>query len=160
MLWLKARSKAWERHRVAGHLILKAICESQSKTHSSLTSRNPGFAVGEGTGACCGHGSESIAWQRNCDEVAFGGIARVHRKGAGRPARGAVVEHFRERIGTIADFVRVGDPPAAAHPDQIPRSVCRLRPLPVDAGRNQTRTIYPRHSRARSRGRYRLRLSR
>ena len=37
-----------------------------------------GFAVGDGTGGCRGHGgSERIAWQSNRDEAAFGSVARV-----------------------------------------------------------------------------------
>jgi len=40
-----------------------------------------GFAVGDGTGGCSGHGgSERIAWQSNGDEAAFGRIARVGRR--------------------------------------------------------------------------------
>jgi hypothetical protein len=82
-------AKAWDRHRVAGHLILKATCESQTKTHSSLTSRNSGLLLAMGRALAAAMAARASRGSATSDEVAFGGIAGVHRKGAGRPARAA-----------------------------------------------------------------------
>ncbi len=50
------------------------------KDQNSFIADEPqsGFAVGDGTGGCSGHGgSERIEWQSNGDEAAFGSIIRV-----------------------------------------------------------------------------------
>jgi hypothetical protein len=75
MLRLKSRSKAWDRHRVAGHLILKATCEH--RPHSSLTSRNPGLLLAMGRALAAAMAAASASRGRATMMTAFGGVAGV-----------------------------------------------------------------------------------